>query len=62
MQSNLIVKKLTNAFKMAKFLVKHGANPATPGWMQLSAIHRAKNRKKSEGVQVYEFLVHQAKT
>ena len=52
----------TCSLKMAKFLVKHGANPAAPGWMQLSAVHRAKNRKKPEGVEVYEFLVQHAKT
>ena len=27
--------------KMAKFLVKHGSNVSAPGWMQISAIHRA---------------------
>lgn len=52
----------TCSLKMAKFLVNHGANPAAPGWMQLSAIHRAKDRKKQEGVEVYEFLLQSTKT
>ena len=47
----------TCSLKMAKFLVKRGANPAAPGWMQLSAIDRAQKRKKPEGVRVYEYLV-----
>lgn len=47
----------TCSLKMAKFLVKHGAKVDAQGWMKLSAIDRAKGRKKPEGVNVYEFLV-----
>ena len=50
------------SLKMAKFLIKHGAIVETKGWMGLSAIDRAKNRKKTEGVQVYEYLLSAKKT
>ena len=50
------------SLKMAKFLVKHGAIANAKGWMGLSAIDRAKNRKKKEGVQVYEYLLSAKKT
>jgi len=50
------------SLKMAKFLVKHGAIVEAKGWMGLSAIDRAKNRKKIEGVQVYEYLLGAKKT
>ena len=50
------------SLKMAKFLVKHGAIVEAKGWMGLSAIDRAKNRKKIEGVQVYEYLLSAKKT
>ena len=35
-------------FEMAIFLINHGANPIIPGWMQISALDRAKERKKEE--------------
>lgn len=44
------------SLEMAEILVKAGADPTTPGWMQLTALHRAKERKKPEGVKVYELL------
>ena len=47
----------TCSLRMAKLLVQFGANPSAPGWMQLSAIDRAKNRKQPEGVRVYEFFL-----
>ena len=50
------------SLRMAKLLVKFGANPATRGWMQLSAIDRAKERKKAEGVKVYEYFRKVLKT
>ena len=52
----------TCSLKMAKLLVEFGANPATPGWMQISAVDRAKDRKKPEGIQVYEFFLEVVNT
>lgn len=49
------------SYEMADFLIKHGANPTIPGWMQLTALDRAKNRKKDEGRRVYELLLNTAK-
>ena len=48
------------SFEMAKLLIDAGANPTIPGWMGLTAIHRAKERKKPAGVKVYELLVKAA--
>jgi ankyrin repeat protein len=45
------------SYTMAEFLVNHGANPIIPGWMQLTALDRAKERKKDEGKRVYELLL-----
>jgi ankyrin repeat protein len=41
---------------VAQALVAAGANPTIRGWMQLSALDRAKDRKKDEGRRVYELL------
>ena len=46
---------------MAELLVNAGANPTIPGWMQLTALDRARDRKKDEGKRVYELLVKAAK-
>ena len=43
-------------FKMAKLLIEAGADPTIPGWMQVTALHRASERKKDEGRKVYELL------
>jgi ankyrin repeat protein len=51
----------TCSFEMAELLVKVGANPTIPGWMQITALHRAQNRKKEEGKKVYELLAKTAK-
>jgi ankyrin repeat protein len=47
-------------YEMAEFLINHGANPIIPGWMQLTALDRAKNRKKKEGKEVYGLLLKAA--
>lgn len=47
----------TCSLRMAKLLVSNGANVHAEGWMRLTAIDRAKKRKKPEGVDVYEYLV-----
>jgi len=43
---------------MAKLLVDAGANPTIAG---LTALHHAKQRKKSEGQKIYSLLVNIAK-
>jgi ankyrin repeat protein len=49
------------SFAMAHLLVEAGADPTSPGWMQLTALHKAKARKKVEGKRVYELLESAAK-
>jgi ankyrin repeat protein len=49
------------SYEMAKLLVDAGANPAIKGWMGLTAIYRAKQRKKTEGQSVYDLLIETAK-
>lgn len=49
------------SYEMAEFLINAGANPTIPGWMQITAIDRAKKRKKEEGQRVYELLLKTAK-
>lgn len=48
-------------FEVAKLLINAGANPTIPGWMQITALHRAKTRKKPEGQRVYQLLLDAAK-
>lgn len=38
------------SLRMARRLVEAGADPTIPGWMQRSALDRAKKRKRSEGI------------
>jgi ankyrin repeat protein len=45
------------SIKVAKFLIRKGADPTIQGWMKLSALDRARKRKKPEGVEVYELLL-----
>jgi ankyrin repeat protein len=49
------------SFEVAETLVKAGADPTIPGWMQISALHRAGKRKETEGVRVYQLLFSTAK-
>jgi uncharacterized protein len=46
---------------MAKALVEAGADPRIPGWMQLTALDRAKKRQRGDGPAVYELLLAAAK-
>jgi predicted nucleic acid-binding OB-fold protein len=51
----------TCSLRMARHLEESGADPTIRGWMWLTALDRAKTRKKSEGIgsdgqAVYEFL------
>ena len=41
---------------VATFLVESGADPRIPGWMQLTALHKAEKRKDHEGQRVYALL------
>jgi ankyrin repeat protein len=45
------------SYDMAKLLVDAGANPTITGWMGLTALYHAKERKKPEGQQVYSLLL-----
>jgi ankyrin repeat protein len=49
------------SFEMAELLVKYGANPIIPGWMQITALDRAGERKKEEGRRVHSLLLDIAK-
>ena len=49
------------SYEMAELLVKAGANPTIPGWMQLTALDHARSRKREEGLRVYKLLVDTAK-
>ncbi len=46
---------------VAKMLVDAGADPTTPGWMQLTALHKSEKRKRGDGPKVHELLVEAAK-
>jgi len=49
------------SYEMAKLLVDAGANPTIAGWMNLTALYRAKERKKEKGQKVYSLLAEIAK-
>ena len=42
--------------EVANMLVDAGADPTIPGWMQLTALDKARERKKPEGLRVRELL------
>jgi ankyrin repeat protein len=45
---------------VATLLVDSGADPRIPGWMQLTALHLAEQRKDQEGRRVYALLTSAA--
>jgi uncharacterized protein len=49
------------SLEMATALVDAGADPRIPGWMQLTALDRAKKRQRGVGPKVYELLLTAAK-
>ncbi len=49
------------SYEIAHLLIEAGANPTIPGWMQLTALHHASQRKKKEGQRVYDLLLRTAK-
>lgn len=46
----------TCSYVMAKLLVDAGSDPTIPGWMQLTALDRARKRTRDDGPKVYELL------
>ena len=44
------------SFEVAKLLIDAGADPTIPGWMRITALRRASERKRPEGVHVYQLL------
>jgi ankyrin repeat protein len=50
----------TCSFEVAKILVDAGADPTIPGWMQLTALHKASERKHPEGLRVRQLLENAA--
>jgi ankyrin repeat protein len=45
------------SFEMAELLIKSGADPSIPGWMGITAIHRAKDREDDDGQRVFDLLI-----
>jgi ankyrin repeat protein len=45
---------------IATLLVNAGADPTIPGWMQLTALHKAAKRKRGDGPAVYQLLLKAA--
>jgi ankyrin repeat protein len=45
------------SLRIARLLVDAGADPTIPGWMQLTALDRARSRRRGEGPKVYELLL-----
>ena len=44
------------SYEVAKLLIDAGADPTIPGWMQLTALHKAAERKRPEGLRVSQLL------
>ena len=44
------------SFEVARTLIEAGADPSIPGWMQLTALYKASQRKRPEGQKVYQLL------
>jgi ankyrin repeat protein len=49
------------SFAVAKLLINSGADPTIPGWMQLTAVHKAQERKRPEGLRVCQLLEQAAR-
>jgi ankyrin repeat protein len=45
---------------LAALLIEAGADPTIPGWMQLTALDDAKERKRGDGPAVYDLLLRTA--
>jgi ankyrin repeat protein len=44
------------SYDVAKILIEAGADPTIPGWMQITALHEARDRTRPEGLRVRELL------
>ena len=44
------------SFEMAELLIEAGADPSITGWMGITAVHRAKDRKDNDGQRVFDLL------
>ncbi len=51
----------TCSLRMAEVLVRAGANPTIPGWMGITALDRAKERKRGDGPRVFALLSRAAR-
>ena len=49
------------SFAVAELLIEAGADPTIPGWMQLTALHKASERKRPEGLRVHQLLKQAAR-
>jgi ankyrin repeat protein len=49
------------SYEVAELLVRAGADPTINGWMQITALYRASQRKTEEGKRVYDLLLKSAK-
>jgi ankyrin repeat protein len=49
------------SYEVAKLLIDSGADPTVSGWMQLTALDKARDRKRSEGLRVRQLLEQAAK-
>jgi ankyrin repeat protein len=49
------------SLEMARLLINAGADPTLPGWMWITPLYQASQRKKPEGRQIYELLERVAK-
>lgn len=50
------------SFEIAELLINAGADPTIEGWMRITALYRASERKKTEGVRVYKLLLETARS
>lgn len=48
-------------YGMAELLIRAGADPMIEGWMQITALYRASERKTEEGKRVHDLLLTSAK-
>lgn len=44
------------SYEVAKILIDSGADPTIPGWMQITALHKARERTQPEGLRVRQLL------
>ncbi len=60
---NTVLREIAEncSYEMAKLLVDAGADPTIHGWMQITALHKASNRKRGDGPKVYDLLLNAKK-